>query len=60
MRLNLLKLTVSVITRSSLSISANSYSADELKHVWETVSCIRPPPPGIPPTGPMLPSSPVR
>lgn len=45
-------LTWSVIQRSSFNISANSYSADELKQVWEIVSCI------LPSTGPTLPSSP--
>jgi hypothetical protein len=34
-------LTWSVITRSSFKMSANSYSADELKQVCDTASCTR-------------------
>ncbi|CRL04700.1 CLUMA_CG017764, isoform A [Clunio marinus] len=62
-KLNLKQLSKSIKGTFNLGISqmpyttANSYSADELRHVCETVSCMRP---GPPPTGPILPSSPCR
>lgn len=55
-------LTWSVIQRSSFSISANSYSAEEPKQVCEIASCMRVSPTAATgptgPTGPTLPSSP--
>lgn len=55
-------LTWSVIQRSSFSISANSYSADEPRQVWDMASCMRASPTAATgptgPTGPTLPSSP--
>lgn len=56
------RLTWSVIQRSSFSISANSYSAEEPRQVWEMASCMRASPTAATgptgPTGPTLPSSP--